>query len=230
MTDYNEKISALYDGELSSTETDELLARIEDEGMQDQLKKYAQLSALIASGEQESKPSNITYIKFPDFFQYRPWLSNGMSAAAAVLLTVFLINPSESDRLGFNSQAQSQIQDAINSDEAKTNIIRIEEGLLEHMFNVLDKSNVENKNQFNPNLTNVGFQNRSNKPGHYTNGKENFYIHIADKDLGLKRARYWRSGTNMVYLFPLPGGKIITLYGNLSLEEANKIINSIEIR
>ena len=62
MTDYNEKISALYDGELSSTETDELLARIEDEGMQDQLKKYAQLSALIASGEQESKPSNLSLI------------------------------------------------------------------------------------------------------------------------------------------------------------------------
>ena len=153
-----------------------------------------------------------------------------MSAAAAILLTVFLINPSDSDRLGFNSEAQSQIQAAINSDEAKNNIIRIEEGLLEHMLNVLDQSGIESKNQYNPNLTNVGFQNKSNRPGHYTNGKENFYMHIANKDLGLKNVRYWKSGKNMVYLYPLPGGKVITLYGNLRLEEANRIISSIQIR
>ena len=81
-----------------------------------------------------------------------------MSAAAAVILTVFLINPSDSDRLGFNSEAQSQIQAAINSDEAKNNILRIEEGLLEHMLNVLDQTDLKTKNQYNPNLTNVGFQ------------------------------------------------------------------------
>ena len=156
--------------------------------------------------------------------------SNGMSAAAAVILTVFLINPSDSDRLGFNSEAQSQIQAAINSDEAKNNILRIEEGLLEHMLNVLDQTNIKTKNQYNPNLTNVGFKSSSNRPGHYTNGKENFYMHIADKDLGLRNLRYWKSGKNMVYLYPLPGGKVITLYGNLSIEEANKIIGSIQIR
>ena len=55
-------------------------------------------------------------------------------------------------------------------------------------------------------------------------------MHIADKDLGLKNVRYWKSGKNIVYLYPLPGGKVITLYGNLSLEEANKIISSIQIR
>ena len=154
----------------------------------------------------------------------------GLSAAAAVILTIFLVNPSDSDRLGFNSEAQSQIQAAINSDEAKNNILRIEEGLLEHMLNVLDQSNVKKNNQYNPNLTNVGFQNRSNRPGHYTNGRENFYIHIADKDLGLKNVRYWKSGKNMVYLYPLPDGKVITLYGNLNIEEANKIISSIQIR
>ena len=98
------------------------------------------------------------------------------------------------------------------------------------MLNVLDQSNVKKNNQYNPNLTNVGFQNRSNRPGHYTNGRENFYIHIADKDLGLKNVRYWKSGKNMVYLYPLPDGKVITLYGNLNIEEANKIISSIQIR
>jgi hypothetical protein len=98
------------------------------------------------------------------------------------------------------------------------------------MLNVLDQSDLKKKSQYNPNLTNVGFQNKSNRPGHYTNGKENFYMHIADKDLGLKNLRYWKSGKNMVYLYPLPGGKVITLYGNLSIEEANKIIGSIQIR
>jgi len=230
MTDINEKLSALFDGELSHSETDELLMQINDNGVQDKLKNYAHLSAMISNEKQTKLKSNVTYLKFPDFLQYRPWLSNGMSAAAAILLTVFLINPSDSDRLGFNSEAQSQIQAAINSDEAKNNIIRIEEGLLEHMLNVLDQSGIESKNQYNPNLTNVGFQSRSNRPGHYTNGNENFYMHIANKDLGLKNVRYWKSGKNMVYLYPLPGGKVITLYGNLRLEEANRIISSIQIR
>ena len=230
MTDINEKLSALFDGELAASEIDELLLNIDDEDIQDKLRDYAQLSALISNEQKEKTKNNIIRLKFNDFLKYNPLLSNGISAAAAVILTIFLINPSNSDRLGFNSEAQSQIQAAINSDEAKNNILRIEEGLLEHMLNVLDQSNVKKNNQYNPNLTNVGFQNRSNRPGHYTNGRENFYIHIADKDLGLKNVRYWKSGKNMVYLYPLPDGKVITLYGNLNIEEANKIISSIQIR
>ena len=230
MTDINEKLSALFDGELAPSEIDEILLHINSDGIQDKLKDYAQLSALATNNEKEIFTNNVIPLKFTDFLKYRPFLSNGMSAAAAVILTVFLINPSDSDRLGFNSEVQSQIKAAINSDEAKNNILRIEEGLLEHMLNVLDQSNIEKKNQYSPNLTNVGFQNSSNRPGYYTNGRENFYMHIADKDLGLKNVRYWKSGKNMVYLYPLPGGKVITLYGNLSLEEANKIISSIQIR
>lgn len=230
MTDINEKLSALFDGELAASEIDELLLNIDDKDVQDKLRDYAQLSALISNEQKEKTKNNIIRLKFNDFLKYNPLLSNGISAAAAVILTIFLINPSNSDRLGFNSEAQSQIQAAINSDEAKNNILRIEEGLLEHMLNVLDQSNVKKNNQYNPNLTNVGFQNRSNRPGHYTNGRENFYIHIADKDLGLKNVRYWKSGKNMVYLYPLPDGKVITLYGNLNIEEANKIISSIQIR
>ena len=230
MTYKNEKLSALFDGELTPFEIDDLLMNIDNDGVQDKLKDYAQLSAIISKDKKEQLNKNVTYVKFPDFLQFRPWLSNGLSAAAAVILTVFLINPSDSDRLGFNSEAQSQIQAAINSDEAKNNILRIEEGLLEHMLNVLDQTNIKTKNQYNPNLTNVGFKSSSNRPGHYTNGKENFYMHIADKDLGLRNLRYWKSGKNMVYLYPLPGGKVITLYGNLSIEEANKIIGSIQIR
>ena len=230
MTDINEKLSALFDGELAASEIDELLLNVDDEDVQDKLRDYAQLSALISNEQKEKTKNNIIRLKFNDFLKYNPLLSNGISAAAAVILTIFLVNPSNSDRLGFNSEAQSQIQAAINSDEAKNNIIRIEEGLLEHMLNVLDQSNVKKNNQYNPNLTNVGFQNRSNRPGHYTNGRENFYIHIADKDLGLKNVRYWKSGKNMVYLNPLPDGKVITLYGNLNIEEANKIISSIQIR
>ena len=230
MTDINEKLSALFAGELAASEIDELLLNIDDEDVQDKLRDYAQLSALISNEQKEKTKNNIIRLKFNDFLKYNPLLSNGISAAAAVILTIFLINPSNSDRLGFNSEAQSQIQAAINSDEAKNNILRIEEGLLEHMLNVLDQSNVKKNNQYNPNLTNVGFQNRSNRPGHYTNGRENFYIHIADKDLGLKNVRYWKSGKNMVYLYPLPDGKVITLYGNLNIEEANKIISSIQIR
>ena len=151
MTDINEKLSALFDGELAASEIDELLLNVDDEDVQDKLRDYAQLSALISNEQKEKTKNNIIRLKFNDFLKYNPLLSNGISAAAAVILTIFLVNPSNSDRLGFNSEAQSQIQAAINSDEAKNNILRIEEGLLEHMLNVLDQSNVKKNNQYNPN-------------------------------------------------------------------------------
>ena len=151
MTDINEKLSALFDGELAASEIDELLLNMDDKDVQDKLRDYAQLSALISNEQKEKTKNNIIRLKFNDFLKYNPLLSNGISAAAAVILTIFLINPSNSDRLGFNSEAQSQIQAAINSDEAKNNILRIEEGLLEHMLNVLDQSNVKKNNQYNPN-------------------------------------------------------------------------------
>ena len=124
MTDINEKLSALFDGELAASEIDELLLNIDDEDVQDKLRDYAQLSALISNEQKEKTKNNIIRLKFNDFLKYNPLLSNGISAAAAVILTIFLINPSNSDRLGFNSEAQSQIQAAINSDEAKNNILR----------------------------------------------------------------------------------------------------------
>ena len=53
MTDINEKLSALFDGELAASEIDELLLNIDDEDVQDKLRDYAQLSALISNEQKE---------------------------------------------------------------------------------------------------------------------------------------------------------------------------------
>jgi negative regulator of sigma E activity len=54
MTDINEKLSALIDGELSSSEIDELLMNIDNDGVQDKLKDYAQLSAIISKDKKRT--------------------------------------------------------------------------------------------------------------------------------------------------------------------------------
>ena len=92
MNDIKEKISALYDGELDHNEIDNLLKIIDkDPNLQEQLSLYG-LAGLavhqdennivsIDSGNRENKSifSNL-------------WFSNGLTAAASIILTLFIIN------------------------------------------------------------------------------------------------------------------------------------------
>ena len=62
----------------------------------------------------------------------------------------------------------------------------------------------------------------------YTKGKEKFQLRIENKDFGLKKVRYWKHGNKMIYLVPLENGKVVTLYGNISLTSALEIAKSLD--
>jgi hypothetical protein len=76
-------------------------------------------------------------------------------------------------------------------------------------------------------LRNVGFNINTSDGFSYTKGKEKFQLRIENKDFGLKKVRYWKHGNKMIYLVPLENGKVVTLYGNISLTSALEISKSL---
>ena len=40
--------------------------------------------------------------------------------------------------------------------------------------------------------------------------------------------RYWKHGNKMIYLVPLENGKVVTLYGNISITSAIEIAKSLD--
>jgi negative regulator of sigma E activity len=82
MTNIEEKLSALYDGELNESEVNEVLAKIDDDS---KLKKKLEGYALI-SASMEKDLNNIQSIS-SNKISYRFWFSNLVTAAATVLIT-----------------------------------------------------------------------------------------------------------------------------------------------
>ena len=86
-TDINQLISAYYDNELTDSELDLLLEETKrDPDLLAKLNNYALISAI---SEKEDKLVSI-FENISDFVQKR-WVGNGLTAAAAVLLTVMFI-------------------------------------------------------------------------------------------------------------------------------------------
>ena len=72
-------------------------------------------------------------------------------------------------------------------------------------------------------LRNVGFRHNSSGGYKYSNGNENFQLRVEKKNLGLKKIRYWKHGKKMIYVVPLSDGRVVTLYGNISVSSARNI-------
>jgi len=81
----DEKLSALYDGELDANEIDEVLNILnEDTNLQKKLSTYALMSSSI------NNLNNVQAIKSKSkVINYSFWFSNSITAAATVLLTFF---------------------------------------------------------------------------------------------------------------------------------------------
>ena len=95
MNEVEEKLSALYDGELSDAEIDEVLSILEDDV---NLKKKLARYALISSSMKKDK-NNIQSISSKKI-NYQFWFSNTITAAATVLITLFALNQYDINRMG----------------------------------------------------------------------------------------------------------------------------------
>ena len=227
MDNIEEKISALYDGELNDTEADEVLLMIENDiNLQNKLSKYALMTA--AMKQQKNNVQLISSSRSDRKFNF--WISNSITAAATVLITFFAINQFDLNRMGEDLSAKNQINIAVNSKEAKDTASRAEENLVDHVMQVINNQQNNNIASYNVDLRNVGYTRNSPNSRTYNKGNKNFVLHIEKKNLGIKKVRNWQHQDKMIYIVPMQDGRVITLYGNIDQKSAIEIANSINIK
>jgi len=228
MSDIKEKISAFYDGELnlSSEEIDELIIFInENPSLSEQISMMALTSAMnesedsnLTSINAKKKDSNISYKNF--------WLSNSITAAATILLTLTVVTNFDFSRMNVSTDSSNKISSAINSKEAKMIAQRSEEQLTDYIMKIVNEPGFMAGNEI-VDLRNVGYQYNPTNGSNYFKDKENFQLRIEKKDFGLNKIKYWKHGNKMIYLVPLSDGRVLTLYGNISLNSAISIAQSL---
>tara|TARA_B100001029_G_scaffold132666_1_gene111541 strand:- start:1126 stop:1812 length:687 start_codon:yes stop_codon:yes gene_type:complete len=226
MNNIKEKISALYDGELNINEIDDLLESINsDPNLQEHLSLYG-LAGLMLTEDKKNVTSLDFKIKKDKSIFSNLWFSNGLTAAASIVLTFFIINNLDNSRMNISTESANQIALAVNSKEAKDIALKSEEYLIDHILNIINDPNYMNSKE-SIDLRNVGF--RYSKIGNYgySKGNENFKIRVEKKNLGIEKIRYWKHGKKMIYVVPLSDGRVVTLYGNISASSARTIAESL---
>ena len=223
MDKYDEDISSFYDGELDADSFEKSLSDSTNAGFKEKISMYGVISAA----------ANLNNINVVPIKNSNPnsnkilWFSNGLTAAASILLTVLFINQSDFSRLGVDKDAQDALNLAIRSPEAQEIANSREDNLVNHVLSVVNNSALSSSDPL-MDLRNVGFNLNDASRRHYSNGKQNFTMHIEKKNFNLKKVRYWRYGNKNIYLIPLNDGRTLTLYGNLDQKSAQKIINNIK--
>ncbi len=226
MNDINEKLSALYDGELSKDEIDDLLDIIKkDSSLQKKLSMYSLIGLATSKDETNIVSIESKKNKTKNFFS-NIWLSNTLTAAASILLTLTIVNNIDFSRMNISIDSTNQISSAINSKEAKETALKSEEYLADYIMKVINEPNFMNSNQ-SLDLQNVGFSNNLENGYLYSKGNENFKLRIEKNNFGLKKVRYWKHGNKIIYLVPLSDGRAVTLYGNIPISTALAIAQSI---
>ena len=226
MNDIDKKISELYDGELDQNEIDSLLEIISgDQKLQKKLSMYS-LAGIASSYKNNQVVSIKSNDKSNKSLFSNIWLSNGLTAAASVLLTLTIVNNADFSRMDISSSSTNQISSAINSKEAKEVINKSEESLADYIMKVINDPNFMNSKE-SIDLRNVGFLSEFRTGSTYSRGKENFKLRIEKNNFGLNKIRYWKHGNKMIYLVPLSDGRAITIYGNVTLSTAISIAKSI---
>jgi glycine cleavage system H lipoate-binding protein len=218
-----EKISALYDGEIDASEIDELLDYLDkDINLQKKLSSYALISASMnnLNNVQSINTKNKTS-------SYAFWFSNTITAAATVLLTFFTINQFEFSRMGEDISAKNQLNIAMSSKEAKEIVSKAEENLVDHVMHVINNPDIDNSTPYDIDLRNVGYNRMASNGRMFNKGNKNFILRIEKKNLGINKVRYWKYGDKMIHVVPLADGRVVTIYGNIDAQSVIDVVNSL---
>ena len=222
-----EKLSALHDGELESSEIDELIDLVsKDTQLQKKLSFYSVMG--MAANYESNKVVKIKPKKTKNIFS-NLWLSNAMTAAASILLTLIFLNDNDFSRMNVDSKSFDQITSAINSKEAKNIAKQSEEYLTDHIMRIINDPSFMISNSNNIDLRNVGYKTNAIQGLGYSKGDENFQLRLEKKDFTLNSIKYWKHGNKMIYLVPMKDGRTLTLYGNISLSTAMTVAKSLNL-
>lgn len=221
-----EKLSALYDGELNKTETQDGFEQLSND---DSLKKIFSNFGLISQVVQRNTNKNTSKIKFlgKKFQKLNSLTSNILTAAATVLITLIFIYQLDNDRFQVYEDSSLQLSSAISSNEAKNQLLSADQNIMEHMINIMQSNNSNSSQKVSKNWIPVGFSPHPNNPNQFSNGRNNLFFHLEKKQLGIKKVKYFKANNNWIYLIPLNDGRLLTAYGDTPPSVANTMIQEI---
>jgi len=221
-----EKLSALYDGELSYKEIQEGLDKMrEDQGLKETFHKFGLISELV---QRQTKQNTSKLLFFKDYLiTVNPVMSNLFTAAATVLITLIILYQFDDDRFQVDRESSLQLSSAISSDEAKSQLLDADQNIMEHMIHIMQSNASHSSQQISKNWIPVGFSVNPTNPNQYSNGRNNLFFHLENKQLGIKKVKYFKANNNWIYLIPLQDGKLLTAYGDIPPSVANPMIQSI---
>jgi len=221
-----EKLSALYDGELSHNEMQEILKEMDsDKSLKNTFHRFGIISELVQrhSDQQNSKTINLRNY----YRKINPVLTNLATAAATVLLTLIILYQFDEDRFQVDRETSLQLSSAISSDQAKLQLLNADQNIMEHMIHIMQSNQSNISQQVAKNWIPVGFSVDPKNPNQYSNGKNNLFFHLENKQLGIKNVKYFKANNNWIYLIPLKDGRLLTAYGDIPPSIADQIIQSI---
>ena len=113
-----EKLSALYDGELSSKEMQESLLEMNaDEDLKNTFQKFGLISDLVQR-HSEQKTTKVFFLQ--DYLsKINPLMSNLVTAAATVMITLIILYQFDENRFQVDKNSSLQLSSALSSEQAK---------------------------------------------------------------------------------------------------------------
>ena len=221
-----EKLSALYDGELSSSDTQESLAQMNaNESLKETFKKFGHISDVV---QRHSKQKNLKVSFLRDYLsKINPVMSNLVTAAATVMITIIILYQVDNDRFEVDRNTSLQLSSALSSDQAKNQLLNTDQNIMEHMINIMQSNQSNNSQQVSKNWIPVGFSVNPNNPNQYSNGRNNLFFHLENKQLGIKKVKYFKANNNWIYIIPLQDGRLLTAYGDVPPSVADPMIQLI---
>ena len=221
-----EKLSALYDGELSSKEIQESLVEMNaDEDLKNTFQKFGLISDLVQR-HSEQKTTKVFFLQ--DYLsKINPLMSNLVTAAATVMITLIILYQFDEDRFQVDKNSSLQLSSALSSEQAKDQLLNTDQNIMEHMIHIMQSNKAHNSQQVSKNWVPVGFSVSPNNPNQYTNGRNNLFFHLENKQLGIKKVKYFKANNNWIYLIPLQDGRLLTAYGDVPPSVADPMIQTI---
>tara|TARA_Y100000389_G_scaffold197238_1_gene231442 strand:- start:1975 stop:2667 length:693 start_codon:yes stop_codon:yes gene_type:complete len=221
-----EKLSALYDGELSSSDTQESLAQMNaNESLKETFQKFGLISDVV---QRHSKQKNLKVSFLRDYLsKINPVMSNVVTAAATVTITIIILYQVDNDRFEVDRNTSLQLSSALSSDQAKNQLLNADQNIMEHMINIMQSNQSNNSQQVSKNWIPVGFSVNPNNPNQYSNGRNNLFFHLENKQLGIKKVKYFKANNNWIYIIPLQDGRLLTAYGDVPPSVADPMIQLI---
>jgi hypothetical protein len=221
-----EKLSALYDGELSSSDTEESLAQMNaNESLKETFQKFGHISDVV---QRHSKQKNLKVSFLRDYLsKINPVMSNLVTAAATVMITIIILYQVDNDRFEVDRNTSLQLSSALSSDQAKNQLLNADQNIMEHIINIMQSNQSNNSQQVSKNWIPVGFSVNPNNPNQYSNGRNNLFFHLENKQLGIKKVKYFKANNNWIYIIPLQDGRLLTAYGDVPPSVADPMIQLI---